>query len=227
MILDIVGANASWSDNRLSVTFDVVPEALSHLDLKTGEIFQDDATANLRKQMDKTIAAQLYVTWKDKNAAGEELPSEMRYMPPTRSGEPLISLVWRLPDDHLAAFHALVVGGRVPKRVVVFFPHDKLGFTWEPDGCGQTWDNESSRTVPIENIRFDIPIAAPPPSDDAIWKVEIPEDADHAFFSDPAKVNFAMIRKLSSIETTLGRLSTAVGFIALVVLALALSRFWH
>jgi hypothetical protein len=227
MILDIVAAHASWSDNRLSISFDVVPEALSHLDLKTGEIFQDDATANLRKQMDKTIAAQLYVTWKDKNAAGEELPSEMRYLPPSRSGEPLISLVWRLPSDHLAAFHALVIGGRVPKRAVVFFPHDRLGFTWEPDGRGQTWDNESERTVPIENIRFDIPIAAPPLPDDAVWKVEIPEDADPAFFSDAAKVNYAVDRKLSSIETALGRVSMAVSLIAFLVLALALSRFWH
>jgi hypothetical protein len=227
MILDIVAAHASWSDNRLSIAFDVVPEALSHLDLKTGEIFQDDTTANLRKQMDKTIATQLYVTWKEKNSAGEELPSEMRYMPPLRSGEPLISLVWRLPDDQLAAFHSLVIGGRVPERAVVFFPHDKLGFTWEPDGRGQTWDNEIEQTVPIKNIRFEIPIAASPPSDDAIWKVEIPEDADPAFFSDTVKVNFAVIRKLSSIEVTLGRLFTAVGFIALVVFVLALSRFLH
>jgi hypothetical protein len=226
MILDIVGASASWQDNRLSIAFDVVPESLSHLDLKTGEIFQAEATARLHQQIDKKIAAQLYVTWRDKSAAGAELQSEMRYLPPTRSSDPMISLVWRLPEDHLAAFHALIVAGRIPQQAVIFFPHDKLGFTWEPDGRGQTWDNEKERAVPIENIRFGLPIKAQHP-DDAVWNVEIPEHADHEFFSDVAKVNFALVQKLSSIEIRLGRISTAVGLIAFVVIALALARFWH
>lgn len=226
MILDIVGAHASWSANRLSVAFDVALEAQSHLDLKTGEIFQSNSRAGLRKETDKAIAATLFVTWNDRNAAGDNLPSEMRYAPATRSSESLITLVWRLPDEHLAGFHSLILSGKVPRQAIISFPHDKLGFGWEPDGSGQTWDNEKEKTIPIEDIRFDIPIVAPT-SADVELSTAIPDSGTPAFFTDPMKVNFAIIRKLSSIESSLGRLSTAVGFIALVVAILAISRFWH
>jgi hypothetical protein len=226
MILDIVGAHASWSANRLSVAFDVALEAQSHLDLKTGEIFQSSSRAELRKETDKAIAATLFVTWNDRNAAGDNLPSEMRYAPATRSSESLITLVWRLSDDHLAGFHSLILSGKVPRQAIISFPHDKLGFGWEPDGSGQTWDNEKEKTIPIEDIRFDIPIVAPTPADVEL-STAIPDSGTPAFFTDPMKVNFAIIRKLSSIESSLGRLSTAVGFIALVVVILAISYFWH
>jgi hypothetical protein len=59
MILDIVGASASWEDNKLHVAFDVVPEESSHIDLKTGEIFQSSSYAWLRKQEDKAISGTL------------------------------------------------------------------------------------------------------------------------------------------------------------------------
>jgi hypothetical protein len=41
MILEIEAAGASWSDGKLSLVFDVVPEDRAHLDLPTGEIFQN------------------------------------------------------------------------------------------------------------------------------------------------------------------------------------------
>ena len=41
MILEIEAAGASWSDGKLSLGFDVVPEDRAHLDLPTGEIFQN------------------------------------------------------------------------------------------------------------------------------------------------------------------------------------------
>lgn len=53
MILGIAGASASWADNKLHVAFNVVPEEGSHLDLKTGEVFQGSSYATLRKQEEK------------------------------------------------------------------------------------------------------------------------------------------------------------------------------
>jgi hypothetical protein len=77
VILDIEGASASWSDNKLHAAFDVVPEGRSHLDLKTGEIFQSSSYAALGKLEDKAISAQPFVTRREQSAAGGELPSEV------------------------------------------------------------------------------------------------------------------------------------------------------
>jgi hypothetical protein len=233
MILDIVGATASWTDNKLHVAFDVVPEDHSHLGLNTGEIFQSDSYAALHKQQDKAISATLFVTRQERNAAGAELPSEMRYLPAAYERDSQISLVWRLPDEYLAGFHSLILAGRTPRKAVVFFPHHaELGYGWEPDGSGQKWDNKKSLAVPIENVSFNFNLEVP--SADHLWNTEIPEGNDRAFFSDAAMVNFALVRKLSSIESKLssiesllGRVSWMVGLIALLVLGLALSHFWH
>jgi hypothetical protein len=113
VILDIESAGASWTDNKLHVAFDVVPEGRSHFDLKTGEIFQSGRYAALRKQEDKSISTTLFVT---RNAAGAELPSEMRYFPAGGELDSQIHLIWRLPDDHLAGFHSLVLAGRTPRK---------------------------------------------------------------------------------------------------------------
>jgi len=56
---------------------------------------------------------------------------------------------------------------------------------------------------------------------------EVPEGDDREFFSDAERVNFALLHKVSSIESSLGHPSLAIGLIALVMLGLALSRFWH
>lgn len=116
MILDIAGANASWSDNKLHVAFDVIPEGRFHLDLKTGEILQSNSYAALRKQEDKAISATLFIARREQNATGAELPSEMRYVRGRDERDSEIHLIWRLPDDHLAGFHALILGGPQQQR---------------------------------------------------------------------------------------------------------------
>jgi len=225
VILDIAGAKASWSDNKLHVAFDVIPEERFHLDLKTGEIFQSNSYAALRKQEDKAISATLFVARREHNAAGAELSSEMRYVPGRGDRDSEIHLIWRLPDDHLAGFHSLVLAGRTPRTAVIFLQHGEVEFGWEPDGSGQKWDNEKNPSVPIENVSFNVDLHAPPA--DQPLNSEVPEGDDRAFFSDAARVNFALMHKLSSIESSLGRLSWAVGLIALLMLCLALSRFWR
>jgi hypothetical protein len=210
---------------QLHVAFEVVPEGRFHLDLKTGEIFQSNSYAALRKQPDKAISATLFVSRQEHNAAGAELPSEMRYVPGRSETDSEIRLIWRLPDDHLAGFHSLVLAGKTPRTAVVFLQHGELEFGWEPDGSGQKWDNERSPSVPIENVSFNFSLHAP--SADHPLNTEVPESDDRAFFADAARVNFALIRKLSSIESSLGRLSWTVGLITLLMLGLALSRLWR
>ena len=225
MILDIAGASASWADNKLHVAFNVLPEEGSHLDLKTGEIFQGGSYAALRKQEEKAISTTLFVTRRQRNAAGAELPSEMRYIPGRGERDSEIHLIWCLPDDHLAGFHSLVLAGRTPRQAVVSFPHGALEFGWEPDGSGQKWDNKKSPSVPIENISFSFELHALPTG--LSLNTEVPEGDDRAFFSDAAKVNFALLRRLSSIESALGRLSWTLGLIALLMVGFVLFRFWR
>ncbi len=223
MILDIVGASASWENNKFAVAFDVVPEGRSHLDLKTGEIFQSDRFAAMRDQKDKTISAKLFVSPRERNSTGEELPREMRYSRGGRDFYSEIYLVWRLPDDHLAGFHALILAGMMPQQAIVHFLFGALKFGSEPDGSGQTWDNETSPAVPIESIRFDF--SFPILSGDRPWDTEMPAGEDRAFFLDTARVNFLLLRKLSAIEYSIRGLGWMI-LIALLMLIL-LFRFWH
>jgi len=224
VILDIEGASASWSDNKLHVAFDVVPEGRSHLDLKTGEVFQSSSFAALRKQEDKAISAKLFVTRREQNAVGAELSSEMRYVPGRGEREPELWLTWRLADIDLAGFHALVLSGKTLRTAVIFLAHGELEYGWEPDGSGQKWDNEKNPSIPIENISFNIELHN---ADNAPLSIAVPDGSDRAFYADTARVNFALLGRLSSIEALLGRLSWTVGVIALIMLALALPRFWH
>jgi len=227
MILDIVGANASWGDNGLHIAFDVVPEGGAHLDLKTGEVFQSDSYTKLHQQSDRAIAGTLFVTRHSRSASGAELPSEMRYITGKAEWGPQIYLIWRLPDDELARFHSLILGGNGPRKAVIFFPHDKLEFGWEPDGSGQKWDNEKTAAVPIDNVRFDQLSLKESANVDQPWNEQVPEEYDRKFFADSAKVNFALMRKLSVIETSLVRLYWIVGLIGIVMLAFVLWRFPH
>jgi hypothetical protein len=237
--LNIQRASASWRENELHVSFDVTQQGHDHLDLKTGEIFQNSKYAASRAQKDKAISATLFVTRRETSASGAELPSAMIYHPGHEGtlghegSASLISLIWRLPDDHLAAFHSLILAGKTPRGATVNFPFDPfdksggaaggLEFGWEPDGSGQKWDNEKQRSVPIKNVSFDFDLPVIPP--DAPWD----EAEDRALFSDAARVNAILIRKLSSIESLLAHQSWTLKLIAIliVVLGLVLSRLWH
>lgn len=79
LTLDIESITASWRTGKIDISFIVVPADHSHLDLRTGEIFQNDRCAKLRMQENKRISAQLLVTSHVHNSSGEQIPSEMRY----------------------------------------------------------------------------------------------------------------------------------------------------
>jgi hypothetical protein len=146
----------------------------------------------------------------------------MRYVPGKGERSSRIDLIWRLPDDHLAGFHSLVLAGKIPRKAVIFLPADaSLGYGLS----GQKWDNEKTLAVPIENVRFDLSFEVSLTGQPL--NTDIPDDGDRAFFSDATRVNYALMRKLSAIEFSIARLSWMLGLIALLMLVLVLSRFWH
>jgi hypothetical protein len=206
MILDVVGAGASWDAKRLHVAFDVSPEGHSRIELKTGEIFQSGRYAAFKKEDDKAIAAKLYVAGRERNAAGQELPSAMCYM---KRGEERseVWFIWRLPDDVLEDFRALFLSGRMPTRAAVFFPPEAFAssgafeFGWAPDGSMQKWDNEKKPVVQFNSVSLTLDL--PAPSVDRPLDAKVPDDDDRAFFTDTARVNFAMLHKLAAIEASM------------------------
>jgi hypothetical protein len=117
------------------------------------------------------------------------------------------------------------LSGKTLRTAVIFLAHGELEYSWEPDGSGQKWDNEKNPSIPIENVSFNIDLHNN--ADNAPLSIAVPDGSDRAFYADAARVNFALLGRLSSIEALLGRLSWTVGVIALITLALALPRFWH
>ncbi len=221
MILDIVGASASLDKKGLHVAFDVVPEIGHRLELKTGEIF----VAPAKQGKENAISATLFVTGKERGANGTELPSAMSYRRWRDDSE--IWLIWRLPDDQLAKFHSIILPRKTPRQAVVFFLEGPLfspgpfEYGPDPEGRDQKWDNEKTPVVLIDNIEFGL-IPKPPPA----WDIEIPNDYDREVLSDTARVNFALIRKLSAIEASIRQLLWMICLIALLMVIL-LFRFWH
>ncbi len=216
MILSIEAANASWSEGKLSLAFDVIPEDHYHLELKTGEIFQDRGYAALRGQKDKQISATLFVEPMQQNPAGAELPSEMRYHSTSGERGAEIWLIWRLADDELMNFHSIILSGKIPSRATIWFGvHNELEFGWEPDGSGQKWDNEKHPVIVIEKVTFNFSLRQRPTKIDLI--AEIPDGYDAEFFGDITRVNFALARKLSLLDSRLERTNWFLGFIVGII----------
>ncbi len=229
MILEIKSANASWENNNLYVSFSVIPVEGAHLDLQTGEIFQRDDYAVMRGQEDRVIGATLFVTGPQQNCDGADLPNEMKYHHASDEIDAEIWIQLRLAQDELAGFHALLMAGKTPLQAVVFFPFGEFEYGWEPDGSGQKWNNESKPSIPIERIsfRFDFRVesANQPWTKEGLEHVERAlVGVDRAFFSDTARVNFAVLLKLQAVESSLRQIFWSVGLIALSIWGLELYR---
>jgi hypothetical protein len=153
------------------VSFELVPtEERDHLDLDTGEVFQDYNYARLHKKEEKLISARITI---------RPLPDEtcyqyntMKYFSAETGDEN------HLPSSiHFSVFieptafcelASNVKGGLYPKAITInlayplFFTNTTKGekrvieFGWEPDGSGKIWHNieKESRAIPIESVTF-------------------------------------------------------------------------
>ena len=166
---------------REIVSFELLPtNERNHLDLDTGEVFQDYGYARLRKKEEKLISATITI---------REIPDDsyyqhnaMHYVSEIEGDDfshpsSIIFDVFIAPS----AFRELIDNirnGLLPETITVELLRDPslffstsassekkpiLEYGWEPDGSGLIWHNEEreNQKILIESIKFDHPVVKP------------------------------------------------------------------
>jgi hypothetical protein len=145
------------------ISFELLPtDEHNHLDLDTGEVFQDYDYARLRKNEGKLISASITI---------RELPDNsyyqlnaMHYMAEIGGNDfsrpsTIVFDVFITPE----AFNKLsdnVRNGLLPQIITIDLSYDPkntpLALGWEPDGSGVIWHNREreSQRIPIEGVKF-------------------------------------------------------------------------
>jgi hypothetical protein len=147
--------------SRTSVVFDVFPEGRDHLDLVTGEVFQDPSYARIRKTKDNTIGGtvQIYAGYDETDYNY----SRMKYVEAHNLddlGDTLASVNFTcfLPPDDFDALLDTLRSQLLPSAVTIHLKHDLLEkasaieYGWEPDGSGMQWDNKTAKLISIEAV---------------------------------------------------------------------------
>ena len=170
------------SGTRETVSFRLLPtDDRNHLDLDTGETFQDYNYARMHKKEDCLIGASLTV----RPLVAEEhyRYNAMRYSAGFNddfSSQPA-SIFFDVFIEP-TAFRELannIRSGVIPKTITIDL-HDErsfftkrdgpdaekkppLEFGWEPDGSGLIWHNkeEDARKIQVESVRFDYAVLNP------------------------------------------------------------------
>jgi hypothetical protein len=216
-ITSVAGAVSAWTPGNhhkeagslAQIVCSVHPRGRDHLDLETGEIFQNPQYAKLRKQQDEIIFAQFNIhVRKGEGRKDEETENNWNRITyfggvksrhdPENDSDPLIHFQYALPQNEFAELRNHILAGQIPKRVSVQCEGPAFSFGWEPDGSGQQWKNLANRHVHISEIRFDFSYSG-----------EESEDEDDKFFSEPigrkdyadsARVDRAITGRLIAIE---------------------------
>jgi hypothetical protein len=159
------------------ISFGLLPaDDRDHLDLDTGEVFQEYNYAVLHKKEQKLISASITV---------RALPDDsyyqynlMRYLPETKGDD------YYFPSSiHFDLFIAPTSFGELagnlknglPPGIItielssppLFTTNENRGdrapieYGWEPDGSGLIWHNQENRNVPVEGVTFDFPVVKP------------------------------------------------------------------
>jgi len=213
------------------ISFQVLPTAeASHLDLDTGESFQDYNYARIRNKHDKLIGARLIV---EPALTDEDYKrNRMRYSDAVQGEfESVPATIFFGVYVEPATFRELadnVKNGLLPETITIGFERDPLYWSvnppkderileygWEPDGSGVVWHNKEreNRAIPIENVKFDYAVLKPR-HDEATNQLlpRLPEIV-------PARMN----EQIASIQMMLVEMSkhlrwAAVGIIVLAVI---------
>ena len=168
----------------------VFPTDQDHLDLETGEIFENPRYAKLRGHQDKAISGRLDVY---ERGMGEGTVNQMAYLGDTDS-DALIHFQYTMPADSYTVLRDHILKGHPPKRVWIECEDEAIGFGW--DGSGLNWNNVANRRVVISEIRFDFSYSKN--GKDEFYS----EPVDRDDFSDAARVARANTSWLMAVERT-------------------------
>jgi hypothetical protein len=208
----ISGSTAVWtaggyresSGGQRSFGFAVAAKDSDHLDLATGEIFQDALYAKFHKSEEKLISATLFIGLcppdeqqpkgqlsyfkghESKNGLGEDRASEIHFS-------------YHLPRAEFDILYENVLAGFFPRDVVVDLDDGAIAFGWEPDGSGKKWDNVTKTRLQINELEFRF---------DYLREDEEGEDAfltephDRKSFSDYPRVARNLVERVSAFHKT-------------------------
>jgi hypothetical protein len=164
--------------SRESISFDLLPQdEPDHLDLDTGEVFQDYGFARLRKNEQKLIDAS--ATIHSSSDASEYQHNAMHYFGKHKTDDSYES-----PSIHFdvfiepATFRQLadnMKSGLFPETITFELVDERRFFTikgepkqkvpieygWEPDGSGLIWHNKEkeNQRIRVESVAFGYAIA--------------------------------------------------------------------
>ena len=191
------------------------------LELKTGEIFRKKSYHKLHSTSDKAILATL--TFRAKQPESER-KSQLHYLGSIESKDGLderydsrLIFEYVLDQCHFDQLKTYILAGAYPKQVSLEFPDDAFTFGWEPDGSHQIWDNVANRRVDITGCEFRFNHFGD--DDDEADLVDIGHfPDDRKSFSDTARVSYAVIEKLSSLEKKTTNLLWGLGILLVIVI---------
>lgn len=151
------------ASGRQNINFGVYLSDRDHLDLETGEVFENSVYSRIRGNTAKLISAQLSIYRGSTKSDYKE--NKMRYLGGIESdfynSEASIEFTCFLMESDFNELIENIRNGHTPSEVVVDLAHNlrektTLEFGWEPDGSGMKWNNvdKKNRTVKIEEISF-------------------------------------------------------------------------
>jgi hypothetical protein len=162
------------------VSFELLPtDERDHLDLDTGEVFQDYGYARTQKNEGKLIGASITIRSTEDKSDSEK--SVMHYMGAV-TGEFYShpsSIIFDVIIEP-ALFQKILKNTRIgllPETITIdlvdersfFTTSDEakkqgpFGYGWEPDGSGKVWHNKEreNQKIAIESVRFDFAVVKP------------------------------------------------------------------
>ena len=162
------------SPGRRSIYLSVFPHDRTHMDLATGEIFENPTYARTRKPEEKAISAVLEI-----HEASEDNSRKlglMHYFEAISSGDGVVesaSLINFSVQISSKDFSDLIENLRhsvLPTSVSVDLDLNEKGpvkYGWEPDGSGTEWNNkaENARQIPISSVSFRYELLRPSTND--------------------------------------------------------------
>lgn len=226
--------------SRESILFKLVPDEDDHLDLDTGEVFQDYISADLSKNERKLISAS--ATIHSSSDESKYLHNAMHYY-----GEHKTDDSYESPSIHFdvfiepALFRALadnMKSGLFPETITFglvderrFFtiegePEQKLPieYGWEPDGSGLIWHNKEkeNQRIAVESIGFGYAVAKSRHDEKQIRRL-LPMRFSSA--TEQASAQIALVEAgLAEISRYLRWAAGGITFLVVVVVILLVAR---
>jgi hypothetical protein len=175
----------------------VHPSEGDHLDLETGEIFQDPQYAKAYGQQDKAISGNLYIReGKGGSGQGDETEDDsnrMTYLP----GYPEIYFQYTLPRNEFAALRDHILAGHLPNNVSIECDQEALSSGSLPDEI--KWSNLTNGYVRISQIYFYFVYSENKSEDDKKYDF-LSEPVGRKDYADSARVARAITGRLIAIE---------------------------